>query len=289
MLDALSNFRGAIRDAGLEPPDVIEPGKWHRFPGVDKSNGNTAGWCHLFEDGLGGCFGDWSSGLSETWQAKRDNPLSQSERVAFTRRVEEARKHAEAERQQQYADAAAEAAKIWKATEPANDDHPYLVHRKIKANGARLRRGALVIPVRSGDELHSLQFITEDGRKQFLSGGRISGGYFSIGSIQGADALCIAEGFATGATIHQATGHLVAVAFHAGNLAPVAKAMRQKLPDLPLIICADDDAGTEGNPGITKANQAALAIGAKVAVPDFGVQHPGGGDRLQRHGRVAWA
>ena len=52
--------------------------------------------------------------------------------------------------------------------------------------------------------------------------------------------------------------------------------MRQKLPDLPLIICADDNADTEGNPSITKANQAALAIGAKVAVPDFRVQHPGG-------------
>lgn len=91
MNDALSQFHDAIRAAGLEPPVHIKPGKWHRFPGVDKSNGNTAGRCKLFDNGLGGCFGDWSSGLSETWQAKREKPLSQSERAAFTRRVEETR------------------------------------------------------------------------------------------------------------------------------------------------------------------------------------------------------
>ncbi|MCP5137865.1 MAG: DUF3987 domain-containing protein [Gammaproteobacteria bacterium] len=274
MNDALSQFRDAIRAAGLEPPDVIEPGKLHRFPGIGKHNGNTAGWCKLFGDGLGGCFGDWSSGFTENWQAQRDTPFSQSELAAFMRRVEEARKHAEAERQQQYAEAAAKAASIWNAATQANDDHAYLVRKGIKANGARLHQGALVIPVRSGGALHSLQFINDDGSKRFLSGGRITGGYFSIGTIKGANALCIAEGFATGATIHQATGYPVAVAFNAGNLEAVAKAMRQKLPDLPIILCADDDAETEGNPGITKANYAALIIGGKVAVPSFGDQRP---------------
>ncbi len=276
MNDALSQFRDAIRCAGLEPPDVIEPGKLHRFPGVGKRNGNTAGWCKLFDDGLGGCFGDWSSGFSENWQAKREKPFSQSERAAFMRRVEEARKHAEAERQQQYADAATKAASIWDAAIPANDDHAYLVRKGIKANGVRLHQGKLVIPVRAGGALQSLQFINDDGSKRFLSGGRISGGYFSIGTVQGAVALCIAEGFATGATIHQATGYPVAVAFNAGNLEAVAKAMRHKLPGLPILICADDDAETEGNPGITKANHAALVIGGKVAVPSFGEQRPAG-------------
>ena len=274
MNNSHSQFSDAIRATGLEPPDVIEPGKLHRFPGVGKRNGNTAGWCKLFDDGLGGCFGDWSSGFTENWQAKRDKPFSQSERAAFMRRVEEARKHAEAERQQQYADAAAKAESIWNTANTANDDHPYLVRKGIKANGARLHQGALVIPVRSGGELHSLQFIAEDGGKRFLSGGQVTGGYFSIGTIKGAGALCIAEGFATGSTIHQATGYPVAVAFNAGNLEPVAKAMRRKLSGLPIILCADDDADTRGNPGLTKANHAALAIGAKVTVPNFGDQRP---------------
>ena len=277
MNDAISQFNDAIRAAGLEPPDVIEPGKLHRFPGVGKRNGNTAGWCKLFDDGLGGCFGDWSSGFTENWQAKRERPFFQSERAAFMRRVEEAGKHAEAERQQHHADAAVRAASIWNAATPASDDHHYLVRKGIKANGARLHQGALVIPLRSGGELQSLQFINDDGSKRFLSGGRITGGYFSIGIIQGADALCIAEGFATAATIHQATGYPVAVAFNAGNLKPVATAIRHKLPSIPILLCADDDTDAEGNPGITKANHAALAVGGKVASPNFGDHRPAGG------------
>jgi len=274
--DPRDGFREAIHAAGLEPPDTIEPGKMYRFPGAGKRNGNAAGWCKLFEDGLGGCFGDWSSDFAENWQARQDKPLSQSERAAFRRRVEETRKSAEAQRRQQYTDAAARAALIWAAATPANDDHPYLARKGIKANGARLHEGALVIPVRAGGDLQSLQFINDDGTKRFLSGGQVSGGYFGIGTVKGAHALCIAEGFATGATIHQATGYPVAVAFNAGNLEPVAKAMRHKLPDLRIILCADDDADTEGNPGITKANHAAQVAGGKVAVPRFGDERPSG-------------
>ena len=98
MNDAISQFRDAMRAAGLEPPDVIEPGKLHRFPGIGKRNGNTAGWCKLFDDGLGGCFGDWSSGFSENWQAKRNKPFSLVEREAFRRHVAEAQARAKAER-----------------------------------------------------------------------------------------------------------------------------------------------------------------------------------------------
>lgn len=276
MIDAISQFRDAIHAVGLEPPDVIEPGKLHRFPGIGKRNGNTAGWCKLFEDGLGGCFGDWSSGFSENWQAKRDKPFSHSERSAFMQHVNEARIQAEAERKEKYAEAAEKAAVIWKAAEPANNEHPYLIRKGIKANGIHLYKGALIVPMRSGGEISSLQFIAEDGNKRFLSGGRVTGCYFSIGNTTGAEALCIAEGFATGATIHQATGYPIAVAFNACNLDSVAKAMRKRFPKLPLIICADDDEATEGNPGITKANHAAKVTNAKVARPVFEKPRPEG-------------
>ena len=127
-----------------------------------------------------------------------------------------------------------------------------------------------MVPMRTNRELHSLQYIGADGDKRFLTGGRVTGCYFSIGSMKDAAALCIAEGFATGASIHEATGRPVAVAFNAGNLLPVAKALRAKHPDLSLIICADDDAGTGGNPGLTKATEAAQEVSGLLAVPDFG-------------------
>ena len=77
------------------------------------------------------------------------------------------------------------------------------------------------------------------------------------------------EGFATGASIHECTGHAVAVAFNAGNLEAVAIALRSKYPDLKIIIAADDDHQTSGNPGLTKANAAVKAAYASLAVPVF--------------------
>ena len=74
---------------------------------------------------------------------------------------------------------------------------------------------------------------------------------------------------ATAATIHEATGQPVAVCFDAGNLKPVAEALRAKFPDIKLIICADNDRFADGNPGVTKATAAAQAVGGLVVVPQF--------------------
>jgi putative DNA primase/helicase len=100
------------------------------------------------------------------------------------------------------------------------------------------------------------------------------GAYFAIG--KPGDVICIAEGFATAATIHAATGHAVAVAFYCANLAPVSGALRAKFPAARLVVCADDDRGTEGNPGVSSAIAAAKAIGGFVALPDFGPDRPDG-------------
>ena len=75
----------------------------------------------------------------------------------------------------------------------------------------------------------------------------------------------IAEGYATGASVHEATGQAVVVAFDAGNLEPVAEAIRRKYPDSSIIIAGDcDKSGT----GQEKARAAAAASGGKVVIPE---------------------
>lgn len=277
MIDTPAQFRNVIEASGMSPPTYIEPGKFHRFPGPDKNKGNTAGWCILFEDSLGGCFGDWSTGLNVNWFVERDEPLTASEQASFVRQVNESKAKAEAERTKKHTEIAKKALTIWSVAEGKNIEHYYLERKNIEPNGVRINdNGALIIPLRCDGKLHSLQFINAVGRKRFLSGGRTSGCYFSIGITKDKKVLCIAEGFATGATVHQATGYPVAVAFYAGNLEAVAKAMRLSYPDMTLIICADDDSTTEGNPGITKAKQAANQADAKVAVPIFNERRPEG-------------
>jgi putative DNA primase/helicase len=277
MSEAIEQFRDAIRAAGLNPPDAIHAdGKIRRFATNGKPK-DDAGWYVYHGDGIpAGSFGDWRTGISESWRADVGRALIPAEEAARRAKVEAMRREREAEETRRHTEAMNKAAAIWKTAQPAAENHPYLTRKNIKAHGARLHNGTLVIPVREGSELNSLQFIDGDGQKRFLTGGRVGGCYFSIGHPKGAAPLCIAEGYATGATIHEATGYPVAVAFNAGNLEAVARALREKFPDSELIVCADDDAGTAGNPGLSKAKAAARAVGGKLAIPDFGANRPAG-------------
>ncbi len=210
------------------------------------------------------------------WRDDGTYRVPTSEEVAERRRMATERAaREEAEQSRERAGAAKTAAAIWKAAPPADSAHPYVVGKGVKSHGLRLHKGTLVVPMRAADgALHSLQFIDADGTKRFLTGGRVAGCYFSIGKPD--DRICVAEGYATGASIHEVTGCAVAVAFDAGNLRAAAEAIKAKYPAATLILCADDDCGTEGNPGITKATEAALAVGALLAVPDFGADRPEG-------------
>jgi len=292
MSSHVENFRDAIRAAGMMPPDAIEPGRIYRFPGVGKANGNGAGWCNLFPDGMGGSFGDWSTGLSENWQARRERPISLAEREAFREQVARAQAESEAERKRTQAEAATQAAERWQQGEPAPVDHPYLVRKGIQPNGARVLGATLLVPMRDGSgALCNVQRIPPEGggKKLFQFGARVNGCYFAIGKTNGV--IHIAEGFATGASVHEATGEAVAVAFSAGNLDAVARTLRTKYPQARIVMCADDDYQTAANTGLTKATEAALAVGGLVAKPDFGIVRPDGAkdfnDLHQLHGAEA--
>ena len=165
-MSELEQFRDAIRSAVLEPPDVIEAdGRLHRFPSNGK-RGDDAGWYVLHGDGISaGSFGDWRTGISQSWRADIGRALSPSEEYVHRARVKAMRREREAVEVQRKAKAATTAALIWEATQPAPDDHPYLTRNDIKPHGARLHNGALVIPIRDGAALHSLQFIDGHGEK----------------------------------------------------------------------------------------------------------------------------
>ena len=264
-----SDFREAIRSADLQPPEeIVADGAIHRFPS-DGRRGDDAGWYVLHADGIpAGCYGCWRTGVEETWRADVGRPLTAAEKEEQRANEAAARQAREAEKSQRHAETALKAKKIWDSARTPDQDHPYLVSKRLSTKGVRQTGEKLVVPVRNSSELHSLQFISPDGSKRFLTGGGVRGCYFSIGNPKNAASLCVAEGFATGATIHEATGHPVVVAFNAGNLQPVAKTLSERYPDLPLIICGDDDAETEGNPGRTKATEAARSVGARLAFPE---------------------
>ncbi|KTD62406.1 DUF3987 domain-containing protein [Legionella shakespearei] len=272
----IEQFRYAIEQSGLTPPTAIEcDSKIHRFSSSGKPQ-DKAGWYLLYSDGIpAGCFGDWRTGLNQNWRADIGRSLSSIEEAEHRDRIKKMQIKRQAEEILIKAEAQAKALSMWKKASPAPDTHAYLVKKGITTHSAKQIDGALVLPLRDENgTLHSLQFINENGEKRFLVGGRVSGCYFSIGSIQDAKVLCIVEGFSTGATIHEATNYPIAVAFNAGNLLAVATVMREKFPELTLILCADDDFKVDGNPGLTRATEAAQHVNGLLAVPTFDTNRP---------------
>ncbi|HTP64636.1 MAG TPA: AAA family ATPase [Geobacteraceae bacterium] len=243
----------------------IVPGKMIRFATSDRK-GDDAGWCKLFEDMEGGVFGCWRQGITETWQACTSR--TQEEQREFLSRVREAKEEAAVIEEEIRRECRKKTAELWEKGRDVETRHPYLAAKRIKPHGIKQMRESLMVPVRdTRGELHGLQFIMPDGTKRFKSGTALTGCYHAMGKPGGR--ILIAEGYATGATLYEVTGHAVACAFTAGNLKAVAEALKQKYPDAALVICADDDHATEGNPGLAKATEVALAVDALLAVPNF--------------------
>jgi putative DNA primase/helicase len=118
-------------------------------------------------------------------------------------------------------------------------EHAYLKAKGVSAHGLKIEDDHLLVPVCHDRRIWSLQIISADGNKRFLSGGRISGGYFPIGTL--GNRIWLTEGYATAATVHEVTGDSVVCAFNASNLVKVARHIRDQFIDLEIFVAADND------------------------------------------------
>ena len=262
-------LKDAMLGAGLKPPDVIHlDGKLHRFnSGTKGTPGHSKpGWYVAFGDGVpAGRFGCWRAGIEQAWQAEIGRKLTIAEEMAHTRRMAEAKAAREAEQERSQAVAATTVDAIWTAGGAASADHPYLARKGIAANGARVTGdGRLMVPLYGAEgDLASVQYIAADGEKRYHPGGATGGKFWMLG--EPSATIYIAEGFATAATIHQATGKACAVAYSASNLVPVTGALRERFgAQQDLVIVADNDASGVGQ---RYAEQASAKYGARSVMP----------------------
>ncbi len=274
MSNYFDQFRAAMQQHGFIPPaDLIADSKPHSFDS-EGNGGKKKGWYILHNCTVPfGVFGDWRRGEeNHRWQADIGRELTAEEQAALKQEQAALRKQQETDKQDRQAKALDKALKIVGYVQEADESFPYLARKNVKPYDVFVYKSSLVVPVCDVEGyLQSLQFISPDGKdKKFLKGGRKQGCLHMIGEVQ--DVLCIAEGYATAATIHEATGHAVAVAFDAGNLTAVAQAMRGKYPDTKIVLCADDDWRTDDNKGLAKAKEAAGTVGGLLALPIFGAE-----------------
>lgn len=222
----------------------------------------------------------WKLARQNGWQpAKPYTPPSVEEQARRKAESEARRQAAEQERQQTQQRVKGTAQKIWNSSRPASLSHPYLAAKGITNPDAiaGLRQNEykdndnLIIPVLYENEIVNLQSINQDGGKRFLAGGQVQGAYAFIGKADDVEkvGVVMAEGYATAASIYEATGKPVIIAFDAGNMVAVAERLAQKLPqNVSVVIAVDNDASQTG---IKKARQAAALLGDRATAiqPEF--------------------
>lgn len=279
--DILHSFAECLRSAGLEVGAVLADGLLHRCGTTDRPHRKDGAYKAFLDAPASIWWKNWRTGDEGTWTARPEKELTAAQRKALHERIRVIRTHNEAEQERRWQAAAKLAASIWNCSRTAENDHPYLQRKEVPAIGLRQTEdGRLLVPVldQSG-RIQSLQFIlpekaAEGTDKFFLKSGKTSGGFFSIPAKNDTrdGPLLIAEGYATAASLHLATGYAALVAFNAGNLEAVASTARARYPDREIILCADNDCetvkpdGTPWNLGREAASRAARAIGGKLAV-----------------------
>jgi putative DNA primase/helicase len=272
MMDVLGATLDALREAKLSPLDtsrIRTDGVLSRFDAEGDKAGKRNAWCVVFPgDRPVAVFGHWSKGIRETCVLGSAGPMTPVEREQQRNAMAQAQAARESALRHAQQKAKRVAQSQWSASTPAPTDHPYLIRKAITWAGARERNGCLLIPMRDqAGALWNVQSIRADGQKRFLRGGRVMGCYCPVGGrVEGHVVIC--EGWATGKSLHEATGLPVAVAFSAGNLDLVARIMREKYPTARITIAADNDVKPDGsNPGVAAATAAAQAVDGFLAIP----------------------
>ncbi len=292
-MDHISEFQAALAAAGCATDTAIKPddriNRAH-LEGDRPHQLNLRYRLAIEGDFAFGWFVNSKDGVRHDFHTKGQQ-LTQAEAAAQKARIDAQRKASNAARLDGQRQAAARADRLWRAAQPAGADHEYLARKGIAAGPARVSRDCLLLPM--FDEkgvLCSLQFIKGSEKRYLREGAK--GTLTLVGSLE-VVALC--EGFATGATIHAATGWTVMVGFDSAGMKLAPARLRATYPDAEVVICADNDqwvfragkkpvelmdlppgddpqwtawrsAGILFNPGIEAATAALKKVGGKARV-----------------------
>ncbi|EPA8804400.1 LPD7 domain-containing protein [Escherichia coli] len=275
--DPVTEFAQVLENAGLVIQGLPQmDGAIHRVATRDDKKGAKSGAYKAYLDGRpAGWYRDYRSADDSptNWVfsgGEQHDPLARLHLRAFAQQQSDdnARKL-----QQQY-NKQARYARSYINGLPQATAHEYLTRKGIRAApGVRLNnKNELVIPFSNGrGEIRSYQRIPVTGGKdaRILKDSEKTGNWFTFGTPENGRPLLFAEGYATAASLHEATGLPVLMTVDAGNMIAVAENARQIWTDSPFVFCADNDHQREINKGVFSATKAAEVTNGEVIIPAF--------------------
>jgi len=233
--------------------------------------------------------GNFKTGAKLEWKSDNASELKGDEKKQMDAAIEAILAGERLEREAFWLEVKERAEKLWnEATDRGT--HPYLQKKKIESlHGGRVwinpenNHPVLLIPMRDSEgvlwnvtRIYSKKFEGTGADKFILKGGKKQGLFHLLGEIREASTIYFCEGWATGASVHEAMGGApTVICFDAGNLEPVALVLREKYPNASFVFAADNDLftkrsnGSPWNPGREKALAAASATKGTVILPRF--------------------
>lgn len=270
------DYRQHMINNGVEnPPEITADERIHRFS-TDGRKSKKTGWYIAYSNPKTIVYGDWrEQDVKNIWRENGSTELTSEERHA----IDKKRKAAIAKDMERKARNAGRLERFFNRL-PDCVAHAYLNTKQVKGYGLKEyhsnKRHLLIIPMRNTSrEVVGLQMITNNGFKRYVKGSQSKKTYLGIGTPNGV--IYIAEGYATGATIHAITGHAVAIAFSTGNLLEITSHFKKLMPESTIIVASDNDrwskvntvSGMVDNPGVYYASKAAKLTGSDWRLPQF--------------------
>lgn len=282
-LSPADEFKEALISLGaiVTGDHPIMDGKTHRIQMDDDKHGEKAGFYVAHLDGIpAGYIKNNRTGGELKWKCK-GYVLTDEQKSALKAQALENQKNRELELDEKYESTALKLKLGLSKMKEATELTPYM-----KSKGIQLHPGVYTNPAHKmtcipamdiDGKIWSIQYIGDDGTKNFAKDSRKEGCFHVLGGLEklaDTPVIVIAEGYATAATIKEATDlPAVVSAFDAGNLKSVTKALHEKYPQTPIIMAADDDRHLEQskgiNPGKEKAGEAADAVNGFIVIPTF--------------------
>lgn len=282
--NAVQEFAKALHEAGLDLQGQlpIMDGTLQRVPVIDgKANSKDGAYKGFLDGHPAGFIQNHKTGYKENWKAD-GHELTSEQKAQLKAQAAQKRIEREKALAEQRDKASRRAYAKWvNAAGWATQQQEYLAKKGVPGYGVKVNeRGDLLVPGRDVEgHIHTLQTITPDG-KLFEKGGLKAGMFHTIdpdGRLGQSDRIFISEGYATAASVHQASKEPTIVAFDASNLEPVARALKEKYPQCRIAILGDNDHHLKNNVGLEKAEAAARAVGGTALVPKFTAAERGQG------------
>ena len=254
-------FKKYITKCGYSTDEIISDGKIHYFQ--NEKTSNSACFYVLLKDEQDhhcGVFGNWKKNKVKMWDGGHRTSSQDGGHGCghdLQVRMDEVKQYIKVKYTQW------KPKNIWGQAKPwgSHDSHPFLQNKKISGCGnIRVLDDELIIPIKDvNNKIVAVQKIDKNGVKKNINKRGVQGNYFYI---QGkSDVLYVCCDYETAVTVKMAVKGSVACVLWAENMRPVVLNLREKHPELKIILVAYNDRTPKGK----KYLQAVMEIGKKVS------------------------